>query len=103
MRSRCACTPKTRRAISCRPPACCNRVQWPTDGVRVETAVEAGSVITPHYDPMMAKLIVHGHDRADALARMRAALATTRVVGVAHNLAFLQALLRDAEVTQGTP
>ena len=78
-------------------------LRWPADGTRVETGVELGSEVTPHYDPMLAKLIVHGRDRADALARARAALAATAVAGVAHNLAFLQALLTAPEVAEATP
>ena len=49
------------------------RSQWPA-GARVETWVESGTEVTPYYDPMLAKIIVHGADRAAALARMRAAL-----------------------------
>jgi len=80
-----------------------HRLRWPEVGVRVETGVERGSVVTPHYDPMLAKLIVHGRDRADALARARAALAGTRVDGIAHNLAFLEALLARPDVADGVP
>jgi hypothetical protein len=46
--------------------------------VRVDGGVREGDTITPHYDPMIAKLIVHGRDRAEALARLDAALAQTR-------------------------
>jgi len=80
-----------------------HRLHWPATGVRVETGVEAGSTITPHYDPMVAKLIVHAAARADALAAMRAALAGTQVVGVASNLGFLESLLGAPEVAGGTP
>ena len=58
-------------------------------GVRVDTGVLEGAEIGPHYDPMIAKLIVHGADRAQALARLSAALAQTRIAGLATNLAFL--------------
>jgi 3-methylcrotonyl-CoA carboxylase alpha subunit len=78
-------------------------LRWPADGTRVETGVELGSDVTPHYDPMLAKLIVHGRDRAEALAHARAALAATAVAGVAHNLGFLEALLAAPEVSAGTP
>ena len=57
--------------------------------VRVDTGVREGDVITPHYDPMIAKLIVWGEDRAIALGRMRAALADYEIVGVATNVEFL--------------
>ena len=61
--------------------------------VRVDTGVEEGDAITPYYDPMIAKLIVWDHDRAAALARMRAALAQYRIVGVANNVEFLGRLV----------
>ena len=61
--------------------------------VRVDTGVEQGDVITPYYDPMIAKLIVWDETRDLALARMRSALAQYRVVGVQNNLSFLTRLL----------
>ncbi|WP_119153671.1 acetyl/propionyl/methylcrotonyl-CoA carboxylase subunit alpha [Caldimonas tepidiphila] len=64
-----------------------------SDHVRVDTGVEQGDEITPHYDPMIAKLIVWDLDRERALARMRAALAQYRVVGVANNVEFLSRLV----------
>jgi 3-methylcrotonyl-CoA carboxylase alpha subunit len=57
--------------------------------VRIDTGVEAGGEITPWYDPMIAKLIVHGTDRETALARLRRALAETEIAGVTTNVAFL--------------
>ncbi len=57
--------------------------------MRVDTGVRQGDTITPHYDPMIAKLIVWGEDRAVALGRMRAALADYEIVGVATNVEFL--------------
>jgi 3-methylcrotonyl-CoA carboxylase alpha subunit len=60
-----------------------------SDSVRIDTGVESGATITPHYDPMIAKLIVWGEDRAAALARLRAALAACEVAGVATNVEFL--------------
>jgi 3-methylcrotonyl-CoA carboxylase alpha subunit len=57
--------------------------------VRVDTGVRQGDSITPHYDPMIAKLIVWGEDRSIALGRMRAALATYEIVGVSTNVEFL--------------
>jgi 3-methylcrotonyl-CoA carboxylase alpha subunit len=61
--------------------------------VRVDTGVEQGDAITPFYDPMIAKLIVHAGDRAGALARMRDALGRYRIVGVANNVEFLGRLV----------
>jgi 3-methylcrotonyl-CoA carboxylase alpha subunit len=64
-----------------------------SEHVRVDTGVEQGDAITPHYDPMIAKLIVWDRTREAALARMRQALAQYRVVGVANNVEFLSRLV----------
>jgi 3-methylcrotonyl-CoA carboxylase alpha subunit len=61
--------------------------------VRVDTGVEEGDEISPHYDPMIAKLIVWDVNRERALARMLQALAEYRVVGVANNIDFLSRLV----------
>jgi 3-methylcrotonyl-CoA carboxylase alpha subunit len=67
----------------------------PVEGatVRVDTGVRQGDEITPFYDPMIAKLIVHGETRDDAIARMRAALAQYQIVGVRTNVEFLGRLM----------
>ena len=61
--------------------------------VRIDSGIRAGDAISPHYDPMIAKLIVWGEDRAQALARMRAALAEFHIVGLANNVDFLARLM----------
>jgi 3-methylcrotonyl-CoA carboxylase alpha subunit len=58
--------------------------------VRVDAGVEAGGEITPWYDPMIAKLIVHGQNRPAALARLRQALDEVEIAGVKTNVAFLR-------------
>jgi 3-methylcrotonyl-CoA carboxylase alpha subunit len=58
--------------------------------VRVDTGVTAGALVTPWYDPMIAKLVVHGADRAAALVRLRSALAQVEIAGPATNVAFLR-------------
>jgi 3-methylcrotonyl-CoA carboxylase alpha subunit len=58
--------------------------------VRVDAGVGEGDAITPFYDSMVAKLIVHGDTRAQALARLDAALAATHIVGLHTNVAFLR-------------
>jgi 3-methylcrotonyl-CoA carboxylase alpha subunit len=78
--------PSTGKLVHLAPPA-------ESDDVRVDTGVEQGDSITPFYDPMIAKLIVHAPDRAGALARMRTALAEYRIVGVANNVEFLGRLV----------
>jgi len=62
--------------------------------VRVDTGVNEGDAITPYYDSMIAKLIVWGQDRAQALARLDAALAGTHIAGVVNNVAFLRRTAR---------
>jgi 3-methylcrotonyl-CoA carboxylase alpha subunit len=57
--------------------------------VRVDTGVRAGDEISPYYDPMIAKLIVHGEDRPTALSRLADALSRVEIAGVATNVAFL--------------
>ena len=63
-------------------------------GVRVDTHLEPGSLVPPHYDSLIAKVIVHGHDRDEALARMRRALGELTVEGVPSTVAFHQRLLQ---------
>ena len=62
------------------------------DDLRVDTWVERGVEITGHYDPMLAKLIAHGPDRASALAQLERALHATRIAGLESNLGYLRAL-----------
>ncbi|KAF1043573.1 acetyl/propionyl/methylcrotonyl-CoA carboxylase subunit alpha [Xylophilus sp.] len=62
-------------------------------GVRIDGGVREGDAVTPFYDPMIAKLIVHGATRAEALARLDAALAATRIAGLATNVAFLRRIV----------
>jgi 3-methylcrotonyl-CoA carboxylase alpha subunit len=59
-------------------------------GVRVDSGVREGDAISPFYDSMVAKLIVHGASREEALARLDAALAQTHIVGLASNVQFLR-------------
>ncbi|MGA0333751.1 MAG: acetyl-CoA carboxylase biotin carboxylase subunit, partial [Kiritimatiellia bacterium] len=70
-------------------------------GVRVDTAVYPGYVIPPHYDSMVAKLIVHGRDRTEALARLQRALEEFLVDGPATTIPLGLALLKDAHFIGG--
>jgi 3-methylcrotonyl-CoA carboxylase alpha subunit len=70
-----------------RTPACSH---FERGDVRIDAGVREGDAITPFYDSMIAKLIVHGQDRAQALARLDAALAQTHIVGLHTNVAFLR-------------
>lgn len=75
-------------------------VRFPA-GVRIESGVEAGSEITPYYDAMIAKVVVHDRDRNAALERSRMALRQTVIAGVQTNLPFLLRLLDDPVVQAG--
>jgi 3-methylcrotonyl-CoA carboxylase alpha subunit len=68
---------------------------------RIDTGVEAGAEITPWYDPMIAKLIVHGADRPQALARLRQALAEVEIAGVTTNVAFLRNVIASRPLAAG--
>ncbi|KPF69834.1 3-methylcrotonyl-CoA carboxylase [beta proteobacterium AAP99] len=70
--------------------------------VRVDSGVRSGDTITPFYDPMIAKLIVWGEDRAQALARLAAALDATHIVGPKTNVAFLARCVRNAAFASGS-
>jgi 3-methylcrotonyl-CoA carboxylase alpha subunit len=70
-------------------------------GVRVDSGVAAGDTVTPFYDPMIAKLIVHGADRTEALRMLNRELDDAVVIGPKTNLAFLRALMRSVEVRDG--
>ena len=61
--------------------------------IRVDTGVRVGDEISTHYDPMLAKLIAHGEDRAAAISALSSALHSATVAGVDHNLGYLRGLL----------
>ncbi|MDA7426590.1 ATP-binding protein [Thalassococcus lentus] len=73
---------------------------FPSD-VRADGGVRSGDVISPHYDPMIAKVIVHGPTRAVALQRLAKGLEQTQVAGTVTNLAFLGALARHDGFSRG--
>ncbi len=70
-------------------------------GVRVDTAAHAGAVIPPYYDSLVAKLIVHGEDRAHAVARMRRALAEMEVEGIHTTLPLHRRIMASEEFLAG--
>jgi acetyl-CoA carboxylase, biotin carboxylase subunit len=70
-------------------------------GVRVDTAAYADAVIPPYYDSLIAKLIVHGRDRAEAIARMRRALEMFVVEGIKTSIPLHQRILADADFEAG--
>ncbi len=70
-------------------------------GIRVDSGVAEGGAVTPHYDPMIAKIIAHGATRDEALDRLSAALTQTIVAGPKSNVAFLKALANHPDFRAG--
>ncbi|MGW0843098.1 5-oxoprolinase/urea amidolyase family protein [Streptomyces sp. NPDC002787] len=77
------------------------RVEFPR-GVRVDAWVETGTEVTTSYDPLLAKVVAYGPDRAHALRRLDEALARTRVDGIETNLGLVRAALDDPAFRQAT-
>lgn len=71
-------------------------------GIRVDDGIHQGCVVSPYYDPMLAKFIAHGHDRDDAIRRLRAALLQAPLLGIRNNANFLRELLDHPHVRQST-
>ena len=71
------------------------------EGIRVDAGYAVGNTVTPHYDSLLAKLVVHGADRAQALERARVAVAQFEVAGPKCNLPFFAELLADAGFVAG--
>ena len=83
-------------------PGRVTRAEWPQqEGVRVDTWIESGSMVPPYYDSLMGKIIVHAPTRADAIHRMRGALAATCLEGVRTNLEFQSAVLGSDDFAAG--
>jgi acetyl-CoA carboxylase biotin carboxylase subunit len=83
-------------------PGVIRSARWPQGlGIRVDTHVESGTSVPPYYDSLLGKIIAHGQDRAQALTRLRAAVAVTRIEGVATNLTLQATILADAGFVGG--
>jgi propionyl-CoA carboxylase alpha chain len=96
--------PSTGRLVTFRPPPTTMEAARPMPdggGVRVDTGVYEGGEIPLHYDSMIAKLIVHGRDRADAIAMMREALNAFVIRGISSNVPFQSALLAHPRFASG--
>ncbi|MEJ7749588.1 MAG: biotin/lipoyl-containing protein [Candidatus Limnocylindrales bacterium] len=79
------------------------RLRWPSGpGIRVDAGIRQGDEVTGRFDPMLAKIIAHGPDRATAAERLTAALDETLVLGLITNLRFLRWLLRQPVVREGS-
>ena len=96
--------PSTGRLVKYQPPAqtmSAAQTSAQGEGVRVDTGVMEGGEIPIFYDSMIAKLIVHGTDRADAIRRMREALNAFVIRGISSNIAFQSALLAHPKFAAG--
>jgi 3-methylcrotonyl-CoA carboxylase alpha subunit len=80
-----------------------SHLRFPDGDVRIDAGVREGDSITPHYDPLIAKLTVHAPDRPAALARLTRALEQTQVAGTTTNLDFLIRLSRQPDFFAGRP
>lgn len=69
--------------------------------MRIDTAVYQGYEISPHYDSMIAKVIVKGQDRTEAIQKMKVALSEFLIEGITTNVDFQLNLLRDADFEKG--
>lgn len=77
-------------------------VRFPSGpGIRVDTHVSAGYRVSPHYDSLIAKLIVHAPTRAEAIRRMQVALSQTRIEGIATNLPLHARIFADPDFVRG--
>jgi propionyl-CoA carboxylase alpha chain len=95
--------PSTGRLVRFQPPAQTMHQANTQDlyGVRVDTGVQDGGEIPMYYDSMIAKLIVHGKDRQEAIAKMRAALNAFVIRGISSNIPFQAALLAHPKFVKG--
>jgi acetyl-CoA carboxylase biotin carboxylase subunit len=83
-------------------PGTIHKLRWPEAGdVRVEAGVVEGSRVTPFYDPLLAKMIVHDRDRAQCIAKARAAVGATTIEGVKTNLSLHERVLDDPAFQRG--
>ncbi|MFV8783401.1 acetyl-CoA carboxylase biotin carboxylase subunit [Microbulbifer sp. SA54] len=86
--------PATGKLLRHQPPA-------EDRGVRVDTGVKTGDEISVHYDPMISKLIVHGNNRREALAKLDRALQQYQIAGLRHNIEFLRRVINHTAFVNG--
>lgn len=72
-----------------------------SQSIRIETGYREGNTVTPFYDPMVMKVISHGLTRLDAIDKLREALTSISVVGIAHNIPYLKSVLAHEAFRQG--
>ena len=79
-----------------------SEIVWPQNmDIRIDHWLESTQDISPYFDPMLAKMIVHGSDRNDALKRLKQALTETRLYGIETNLPYLRQVIEHEEVVAG--
>ncbi len=77
-------------------------VVWPSDeSIRVDHWLEAGLTVSPFFDPMLAKIMAHGENRLDAIAKLNDALADTQLYGIMNNISYVQQILASSVFQQG--
>ena len=83
-------------------PGLLSHVAFPSEMARVETWVSSGSLVTPYYDPMIAKIIVTGADRADAVKKLQTTLNATEIYGTETNLSYLREITKTDDFVSGS-
>lgn len=83
-------------------PGPIKKLMLPEDGTRLDFSVVEGSQVTPYYDPMIGKIIVHGEDRNAAIQKMESALKKVTVEGITTNNALLTEIMQDEQFREGT-
>ncbi|MBO9539859.1 acetyl-CoA carboxylase biotin carboxylase subunit [bacterium] len=81
-------------------PGTLSTLEWP-EGIRIDAWIEPGTVVSPHYDPMLAKLIAYGNDREEAIATLQAAVAKLKVEGIKTNAPMIEAVLANPRFQAG--
>lgn len=82
-------------------PGTIERLTLPEDGVRLDFGVEEGSAVSPFYDPMIGKVIVHADDRQSAISRFQQVLREMKVEGIRTNLPLLERIAADPDFREG--
>ncbi len=82
-------------------PGTIEKLSWPEVDARIDAAIKEGSVVSSYYDPMIAKVIVHGDNRKQAIGKMESALKQTEIVGIKSNIPILQDVIQNERFISG--
>ncbi|WP_027416252.1 acetyl-CoA carboxylase biotin carboxylase subunit [Aneurinibacillus terranovensis] len=82
-------------------PGTVHRLVLPEENIRLDFAIKEGNTVTPFYDPMIGKMIVHGFTREEAIEKMNLALENVRVEGITTNQTLLQWIIQHGEFRKG--